>query len=418
MLKGIDIAIEPGEFLILVGPSGCGKSTLLNMIAGLDAPTSGRIFIGERDVTDLPSKDRDIAMVFQSYALYPNMSVAQNIAFALEMRKVPKPERDAAVQRVAAMLQIGHLLDRKPGQLSGGQRQRVAMGRALARDPALFLFDEPLSNLDAKLRVEMRAEIKLLHQRTRTTTVYVTHDQVEAMTLGDRIAVMKDGQVQQFGTPDDIYTRPATLFVAEFIGSPAMNLVRARCARPCAGRQDQALPLDDASRARGGPRGGERSRLRHPPRRPAGARPTPPTAARQLAMPEPTGPETYASWTPPSAPSPPACPAKRPCAWARACLGWAAGRGALVRSPHTGLRLRRVMPSFGSWSIIPARGSTTSPKGRLDSPSRDTWPWPSVCWPCWPPPQAQAIDLQGHRGVRPARRKTRWPVSRWPSCWA
>jgi multiple sugar transport system ATP-binding protein len=227
ILKGIDIEIEAGEFLILVGPSGCGKSTLLNMIAGLDVPSSGSIHIGERDVTHVPSKDRDIAMVFQSYALYPNMNVAQNIAFALEMRKVPKPQRDAAVQRVAKMLQIGHLLDRKPGALSGGQRQRVAMGRALARDPKLFLFDEPLSNLDAKLRVEMRAEIKLLHQRTKTTTVYVTHDQVEAMTLGDRIAVMKDGVVQQFGTPDDIYARPATRFVAEFIGSPAMNLIDA-----------------------------------------------------------------------------------------------------------------------------------------------------------------------------------------------
>ncbi len=227
VLKGIDIEIEEGEFLILVGPSGCGKSTLLSMIAGLDVPSDGSIHIGDRDVThDLP-KDRDIAMVFQSYALYPNMNVAQNISFALEMRKVPKAERAKAVERVAAMLQIGHLLDRKPGQLSGGQRQRVAMGRALARNPKLFLFDEPLSNLDAKLRVEMRAEIKLLHQRTRTTTVYVTHDQVEAMTLGDRIAVMRDGVVQQFGTPDDIYTRPATLFVAEFIGAPAMNMLKA-----------------------------------------------------------------------------------------------------------------------------------------------------------------------------------------------
>ena len=225
VLKGIDLEIEAGEFLILVGPSGCGKSTLLAMIAGLEVPSSGQIFIGERDVTHLPSKDRDIAMVFQSYALYPNMSVAQNIAFALEMRKVPKPQRDATVQRVAALLQISHLLERKPGALSGGQRQRVAMGRALARDPKLFLFDEPLSNLDAKLRVEMRAEIKLLHQRTQTTTVYVTHDQVEAMTLGDRIAVMKDGDVLQFGTPAEIYTQPATRFVAEFIGSPAMNMI-------------------------------------------------------------------------------------------------------------------------------------------------------------------------------------------------
>jgi multiple sugar transport system ATP-binding protein len=228
ILQGIDIEIAAGEFLILVGPSGCGKSTLLSIIAGLDMPSSGSVHIGERDVTRLPSKDRDIAMVFQSYALYPNMTVRQNIAFGLELRKVPRPQREETVQRVARMLQLEHLLDRKPGQLSGGQRQRVAMGRALARDPALFLFDEPLSNLDAKLRVEMRAEIKLLHQRTRTTTVYVTHDQVEAMTLGDRIAVMKDGRVQQFGTPEQIYERPANRFVAEFIGSPAMNFIEAQ----------------------------------------------------------------------------------------------------------------------------------------------------------------------------------------------
>ena len=242
ILKGIDIEIDEGEFLILVGPSGCGKSTLLSMIAGLDVPTAGSIHIGERDVTHELPKDRDIAMVFQSYALYPNMNVAENISFALEMRKVPKAERAASVQRVAKMLQIEHLLDRKPGQLSGGQRQRVAMGRALARNPKLFLFDEPLSNLDAKLRVEMRAEIKLLHQRTRVTTVYVTHDQVEAMTLGDRIAVMRDGVVQQFGTPDDIYTRPATRFVAEFIGSPAMNMLEV----DAGGRGDHTLSVKGA----------------------------------------------------------------------------------------------------------------------------------------------------------------------------
>ena len=225
VLHGIDIEVADGEFLILVGPSGCGKSTLLSMIAGLDSVSEGEIAIGERVVNDVGPKDRDIAMVFQSYALYPSMTVAQNIAFAMEMRKVPKAERDAVVARVAKILQLDKLLDRRPAQLSGGQRQRVAMGRALARDPKVFLFDEPLSNLDAKLRVEMRAEIKALHQRLKSTIVYVTHDQVEAMTLGDRIAVMKDGRVQQLGTPQDIYERPANLYVAGFMGSPTMNLL-------------------------------------------------------------------------------------------------------------------------------------------------------------------------------------------------
>ena len=290
ILKGIDIEIEAGEFLILVGPSGCGKSTLLNMIAGLDVPSAGTIHIGERDVTHLPSKDRDIAMVFQSYALYPNMSVAGNIAFALEMRKVPKAQREATVQRVAALLQISHLLDRKPGALSGGQRQRVAMGRALARDPKLVLFVEQLSNLDAKLRVEMRAEIKLLHQRTRTTTVYVTHDQVEAMTLGDRIAVMKDGRVLQFGTPDDIYSRPATRFVAEFIGSPAMNLITAHRAQDSVLAHGHELPTTPAQRqALAAAQGADLV---------YGLRPENLAFADQglagtLSMIEPTGPETY-----------------------------------------------------------------------------------------------------------------------------
>jgi multiple sugar transport system ATP-binding protein len=217
---------EDGQFLILVGGSGCGKSTLLNMIAGLDSITSGDILIDNKVVNNLSPKDRDIAMVFQSYALYPSMTVRQNMSFGLNIRKVPKTEQKAIVERVSDMLQISHLLDRKPGQLSGGQRQRVAMGRALARDPVMFLFDEPLSNLDAKLRIEVRSEIKLMHQRLGTTIVYVTHDQIEAMTLGDRIAVMKDGVVQQFGAPQDIYDSPSNLFVAGFIGSPPMNFIK------------------------------------------------------------------------------------------------------------------------------------------------------------------------------------------------
>nr|WP_315478889.1 ABC transporter ATP-binding protein [uncultured Rhodoferax sp.] len=226
VLKKIEIDVAPGEFLILVGPSGCGKSTLLNIIAGLEEPSEGELRIAGKNVVGVAPAQRDIAMVFQSYALYPTMSVADNIGFALEMRKVPLEQRKKRIAEVAAMLQIEHLLDRRPAQLSGGQRQRVAMGRALARDPQLFLFDEPLSNLDAKLRVEMRAEIKRLHQVSGITSVYVTHDQIEAMTLGSRIAVMKDGILQQIGTPDDIYNRPANTYVATFIGSPTMNLIK------------------------------------------------------------------------------------------------------------------------------------------------------------------------------------------------
>ncbi|MFO1071064.1 MAG: sn-glycerol-3-phosphate ABC transporter ATP-binding protein UgpC [Geminicoccaceae bacterium] len=228
VLKGIDIDVADGEFIVLVGPSGCGKSTLLAMIAGLETVSEGEIAIGGRDVTRVAPKDRNIAMVFQSYALYPTMTARQNMTFGMESRGVPKPQQDEAVKRTAALLQIEHLLDRKPSQLSGGQRQRVAMGRALVRDPQLFLFDEPLSNLDAKLRVEMRTEIKKLHQRLATTVVYVTHDQVEAMTLASRIAVMHQGSIQQLADPRTIYERPANLFVAGFMGSPAMNVLPGR----------------------------------------------------------------------------------------------------------------------------------------------------------------------------------------------
>lgn len=232
VLKGISLELEQGGFLVLIGPSGCGKSTLLNMIAGLESITSGEVCIAGRAINNLHPSKRDIAMVFQSYALYPSMTVAGNIAFGMEVRGVPKQERMAAIEEVSKVLQIGHLLNRKPSQLSGGQRQRVAMGRALVRNPKLFLFDEPLSNLDAKLRVDMRTEIKRLHQRMGTTIVYVTHDQIEAMTLATKIAVLRDGVLQQFGSPAEIYNNPTNMFVADFMGSPAMNLLEATvCAR-------------------------------------------------------------------------------------------------------------------------------------------------------------------------------------------
>ncbi|WP_338746217.1 sn-glycerol-3-phosphate ABC transporter ATP-binding protein UgpC [Pseudomonas putida] len=245
-LKDIQLSIKDGEFLILVGPSGCGKSTLMNCIAGLEQITGGAILIDEQDVSGMSPKDRDIAMVFQSYALYPTMSVRENIEFGLKIRKMPQAAIDEEVTRVAKLLQIEHLLARKPAQLSGGQQQRVAMGRALARRPKIYLFDEPLSNLDAKLRVEMRTEMKLMHQRLKTTTVYVTHDQIEAMTLGDKVAVMKDGIIQQFGTPQQIYNDPANQFVASFIGSPPMNFIPLRLTQ----QQGRLLAVLDSGQAR------------------------------------------------------------------------------------------------------------------------------------------------------------------------
>src|SRR5437870_2010133 len=224
-VRGIDLDIADKEFVVLVGPSGCGKTTTLRMIAGLEDITDGEIAIGGDVVNDVPPKDRDIAMVFQNYALYPHMTVHENMSFGLRLKKVPKDEIQRRVQAVAGILGIGELLERKPKQLSGGQRQRVAMGRAIVRNPKVFLFDEPLSNLDAKLRVHMRTEIKKVHQKVRTTTVYVTHDQVEAMTLADRVVVMNAGRIEQVGTPHDLYHSPQTRFVAGFIGSPAMNFI-------------------------------------------------------------------------------------------------------------------------------------------------------------------------------------------------
>jgi multiple sugar transport system ATP-binding protein len=227
VIPHLDLDIRDHEFMVLVGPSGCGKSTALRMIAGLEEISGGTISIGDRVVNDVPPKDRDIAMVFQSYALYPHMTVRQNLEFGLKIRKTPKAEMNRLVDEAAQTLGITELLDRKPKQLSGGQRQRVALGRAIVRKPAVFLFDEPLSNLDAKLRVQMRAEISTLQKRLQTTTVYVTHDQIEAMTMGDRIAVMNKGELQQVGTPLEVYEQPETLFVASFIGTPPMNFLPA-----------------------------------------------------------------------------------------------------------------------------------------------------------------------------------------------
>ncbi len=226
-VEDVSLTIADGEFLVLVGPSGCGKSTLLRMVAGLEQVSEGTISIGDRDVTDLPPRDRDVAMVFQSYALYPHMTVRDNLGYGLKVRRTPKPEVDRRVLQVAKLLGLEQFLGRRPAALSGGQRQRVAMGRAMVREPQAFLMDEPLSNLDAKLRVGMRTQLAALHARLRTTTIYVTHDQIEAMTLGQRVAVLRDGRIQQVATPQELYARPTNVFVAAFIGSPAMNLVEA-----------------------------------------------------------------------------------------------------------------------------------------------------------------------------------------------
>ena len=242
-IDDVDLEIGDGEFVVLVGPSGCGKSTLLRMIAGLESVTEGSISVGDVDVTEMPPRDRDIAMVFQNYALYPQMSVRDNLAFGLKTRRTPKPEIRTRVDNVASILGLEDLLDRKPGKLSGGQRQRVAMGRAMVREPKAFLMDEPLSNLDAKLRVSMRLELARLHERLGVTTVYVTHDQVEAMTLGHRVAVLRDGTLQQYDTPHGLFHNPANLFVATFIGSPAMNLVPATITGGEARFASYSLPL-------------------------------------------------------------------------------------------------------------------------------------------------------------------------------
>src|SRR5437868_14193857 len=256
VIHGVDISIADGEFVVLVGPSGCGKSTLLRMIAGLENITGGEIRIGDRLVNNVPPKERDIAMVFQNYALYPHMTVAANMGFSLRLRGAEKTEIDSRVRRAAEILGLIPLLERFPRQLSGGQRQRVAMGRAIVRDPQVFLFDEPLSNLDAKLRVAMRTEIKELHQRRKTTTVYVTHDQIEAMTMADRIVVMHDGIVEQIGAPLELYDRPDNLFVAGFIGSPAMNTlkgtVRVNGKTEVEGPGGARLPIDDVPRGSDG----------------------------------------------------------------------------------------------------------------------------------------------------------------------
>jgi multiple sugar transport system ATP-binding protein len=247
VVRDVTLAVEPGEFLVLVGPSGSGKSTVLRMIAGLEEVTGGRVYIGDQDVTTQLPQQRDIAMVFQSYALYPRMNVRRNMGFGLRMRRMPKAERTQRVNDVAAVLGLEHLLDRRPAALSGGQRQRVAMGRAIVREPRVFLMDEPLSNLDAKLRISMRAQLAMLHQRLDVTTVYVTHDQVEAMTLGQRVAVLRDGVLQQVDTPQRLFREPVNLFVAAFIGAPSMNFVHASVERGAVSFADMTIPLPAGS---------------------------------------------------------------------------------------------------------------------------------------------------------------------------
>ncbi|HEX5580871.1 MAG TPA: sn-glycerol-3-phosphate ABC transporter ATP-binding protein UgpC [Gemmatimonadaceae bacterium] len=294
-VHGVDLEVADGEFVVLVGPSGCGKSTTLRMVAGLETITSGRLTIGDRLVNDVPPRDRDIAMVFQSYALYPHMTVAENMAFALRLKKRPKAEVERRVREAAAILGLDPVLDRLPRQLSGGQRQRVAIGRAIVREPAVFLFDEPLSNLDAKLRVQTRREIARLQRDLGATVLYVTHDQVEAMTLGDRIVVLETGHVRQVGTPTELYDRPRNVFVATFIGSPAMNLLRGRLesvpdgARFVAAGGAPVLPLPAATRAPSGEVivGLRPEHLRPATRAPAGA----PTLDLVLDAVEPLGNE-------------------------------------------------------------------------------------------------------------------------------
>ena len=287
ILRGINLDVVDGEFVALVGPSGCGKSTLLRLIAGLDAATSGRLVIGDKDVTSLPPKQRDVAMVFQNYALYPHMTVRANMGFSLKLRGADKGEIERKVSDAAEVLGLRALLDRYPGQLSGGQRQRVATGRAIVRDPQLFLFDEPLSNLDAKLRVQMRTEIKALHQRLRNTTVYVTHDQIEAMTLADRIVVMQAGRIEQQGPPLDLYDRPANAFVGGFLGSPSMNFIRGRL-------RGGAVVTEGETMLPAGPQGtaGREGREVLWGARPESIVPTPEGFHGTIEVVEPTGPDT------------------------------------------------------------------------------------------------------------------------------